>query len=524
MLSDKTSLRSRFEVNGEFDDEVEDTRFLNVTIDILHTGKNKNMSIFEKGVVNDNIDSIKNTPVLGFIKYNKAFDENDFKGHEHMLVKSRSGVEDKYIGSAFGLIPESCNPRWRKKMCDDGEEREFLQVDALMWEKFSDATEIMRRDGEKSQSMELQVSSIDGYEDTDGYFHFEKFKFDGACILGDDVEPAMFDSTVKISEDSSQDEFSVNLLSELNKKFETFNRLMEKNESEGGVDMTKKNDEEFEEVEVADAEVEPEGGDVEAVAADENDGEATENAAEADSEGGDEEAQVEFSISQSQIVKEVADKVRAYATFKDRWGWEMCKYGYVDIQDNEAIIQDFEDWNIYSVEYSMSGDNVNVDFETLKRKKVVYEDFDEGDEPVEGELGFGEFADMISENIEKASKEFDAVKAQLDEIKPKYDEYVEQESKRVAEAVAAEKDAKFSEYEDVLGENPEFSALKEQASELTVDEIDAKCAIMYVRAARGKNSFSAAGSTGAVVGVINDSDDSAMEGYVATKYGNIRHL
>ena len=46
-------------------DEVQsnDTRFLDVVIDVLHTGLNLNGSVFEKDVVDEALSSIKNTPI-----------------------------------------------------------------------------------------------------------------------------------------------------------------------------------------------------------------------------------------------------------------------------------------------------------------------------------------------------------------------------------------------------------------------------------------------------------------------------
>ena len=161
------SIPISFSVNNEISDK--NNRFINVTIDVLHTGLNFNGSIFNKEVVNKNIDTIKNTPILGFIT-EVPFDDKDFKGHEYVITKTENGVERKYIGEAFGVIPESCNPRWITKMCDDGEEREFLQVDGLSWTKFKDSTDIMMSYIEKSHSMELYPDNIDGYEDNNGNF------------------------------------------------------------------------------------------------------------------------------------------------------------------------------------------------------------------------------------------------------------------------------------------------------------------------------------------------------------------
>ena len=50
MIDNKTaSLYSTFSVNGEISDN--DTRFLNVTIDVMHTNENLNGSFFAKEVV-----------------------------------------------------------------------------------------------------------------------------------------------------------------------------------------------------------------------------------------------------------------------------------------------------------------------------------------------------------------------------------------------------------------------------------------------------------------------------------------
>ena len=154
------SLPVYFSVKNEISNN--DTRFLNCTIDVLHTGTNLNGSVFSKEVVERNLDTIKNTPVLGFVQ--KMSDgEYDFKGHEYIITKDENGVHRKNIGSAWGVIPESCNPRWFSKTLDSGEDVEVLQVDALLWSKLEDACDIMFRDIEKAQSMELCPDNIEGY-------------------------------------------------------------------------------------------------------------------------------------------------------------------------------------------------------------------------------------------------------------------------------------------------------------------------------------------------------------------------
>lgn len=144
-----------------------DTRFINVVIDVLHTGENLNGSIFDKESVNKAADSIKNRPILGYIEKNQAGDI-DFKGHEHELVIEDDNIKYVYAGSAYGVIPESCNPRWVVKDDGKGVQREYFRVDGLLWTKFDDSCDIFERDIAKNQSME--ICNIDGYVDKNGYF------------------------------------------------------------------------------------------------------------------------------------------------------------------------------------------------------------------------------------------------------------------------------------------------------------------------------------------------------------------
>ena len=129
-------------------------------------------------------------------------------------------------------------------------------------------------------------------------------------------------------------------------------------------------------------------------------------------------------------------------------------------------------------------------------------------------------ADKATAEADKATAEtnYSQIKADYDEIKPKYEAYVQAEEQRQADELDAQKEAKFAEYEDVLSENAEFTALKERKNELSVDDIEKECAVLYVKANRTKTNFSKTVST-AVVGVMDDGD--ATDGFVNTKYGNI---
>lgn len=199
-----------------------DSRFQQVKIWLMHLGKNFNKSKFSKEVVLEYANTVKNTPILGFIEETRLGDL-DFAGHETELIVKDGEVEVKYLGQAFGLIHESCNPRFETKVGDDLVEREYLVVDGLLWTKFNDAVSILTdsEGGEVAQSMELH-DEYDGFWDEEGYFNFTKFSFNGACMLGRDVLPAMERASV-------EQVFSISgFQDEINKKLEEFQTLFSK--------------------------------------------------------------------------------------------------------------------------------------------------------------------------------------------------------------------------------------------------------------------------------------------------------
>jgi hypothetical protein len=503
-----TSIPITFEVNGEISNS--DTRFLNCTIDVLHTGTNFNGSVFSKEVVEENIETIKNTPILGFIQ--KTSDEEDFSGHECIITKDKNGIHRKNIGSAWGVVPESCNPRWYSKTLDTGEEVEMLQVDALLWSKLEDSRDIMLRDIEKAQSMELNPESIDGYEDPEtGLFHFTKFSFEGCTILGKNYEPAMQDANITINFTVS--DFVKNIQSELINKYSEFTKLVNDTTNQ---DFTSLNmvDEKF-------------NGGVENM--EKND----------------------FAQTILAQFSDISTLVSQHEKFTDRFGDEYPRYYTVDIQENEVIVVDaMNNYNYFAFSFTMNGDKPEIDFEKPKRKKVCYEDYVEGETVPEGAFDFGKHIAKIEDNafakVEEANakvseaenkvseyetkvsefetakneieEKFNQVNAEFEEMKPKYEDYVRAEQARIEAELDAQKDTEFAKYETVLADDVNFAALKEKKAELTVKEIESECAILFARKNLANTNFNKSDNGIMTAGIIHDNSN---DGFVETKYGCI---
>lgn len=235
---------------------------------------------------------------------------------------------------------------------------------------------------------------------------------------------------------------------------------------------------------------------------------------------------------------DISAMVSQHEAMTDRWGDSVPRFYLQDIQDNEVIVVDrSNNYQYYGYQFTMNGDKAEIDFTNGNRKKIRYENYEDGMSAPEGSFDFSKHIAEIEEvafnkvneantkvataEEEKAAAEtnYSQIKADYDEIKPKYDAYVLAEEQRQIAELDAQKDAKFAEYEDILAENADFVALKERKGDLSVDEIEKECAVIYVKINRANTNFSKNDSTPAIVGVIDDGG--IDDGYIHTKYGNI---
>ena len=498
-----------FPVTFEKTEEIEsaDGRFTKVKIWLMHLGENFNGSVFEKDVVDKAISTLGYIPITAFIENNKI-DEKDCSNHRYVITKDEKGLRRKYIGNAYGVVTSSVdnNAHYEERVCDDGETRTFLVVHGMIWNMFEDSSEIMNRDLIKSQSMELwdDGSSIDGYEDENGLFHFTNFSFRAACILGLDYDPAMINSTIEVQ--FTMSDFVKNIQSELNDKFTTFTKMVNEKTNQGGIKNMPNTD---------------------------------------------------FTQTVLQQFEDISTMVKEYEAIVDRWGDSRPRYYAVDIQDNEVIVVDRKSgYNYFGMEFTMNGDKAEIDFASGKRKKLRYEDYVDGSS-IEGAFDFGKHIEEITETaftkVEEANtkaseaeeriseyeakiseaetkatefetakneieEKYNQINAEFEEMKPKYEDYVRAEQARIDAELEAQKDAEFAKYETVLTDNVEFEALKEKKAEMTVKEIESECAILYARKNLATN-FSKPKDDGMMVAGLVDTSE--KDGFVSTKYGYI---
>lgn len=490
-----------FEKTAEF--ESEDTRFTKVKCWLMHTGQNLNGSDFDKSVIEEAIPSLQYIPLVGFIEKNDN-KEDDFSDHRYVISRNENGLYRKYMGTAYGVIlaDKDNDAHFETKICEDGVEREFIVANGVMWNMFEDSKNIMDRDIIKDHSIELDENSVEGYEDEDGIFHFTKFSFRAACLLGGNAMPAMTGSCVEVQ--FTMNDFVKNLQSELNDKYSAFTKLVEAQNN------------------------------------------FTDMVNEQTNQGGIENmANTDFATVLQQF-EDISVMVMEYEMVKDYWGDDVPRYYTVDIQENEVIVVDrMNHYNYYSFPFTVEGDKPVIDFTEAKRKKVCYVDYEEGTTVLEGAFEFGKHISAIEETAfsrieeangkvaeaeERANNAVEAqtvaetnysdIKAEFEAIKPKYDELVEAEQARIDAELDAQKEAEYAKYEVVLADSPEFEELKAKKAEMTLKEIEGECAVLYARKTLAQTNFSKPNTNQTMTAGIMDGEND-KEGFVSTKYGLI---
>lgn len=493
---------------GEY--ESSDFRFIDVSIDVMHTGANLNKTSFTKDAINKAVPTIRNTPILGYVVDELDEEDKDFKGHEHELRITDKDVKYVYAGQAYGVIPESCNPRWIVKDDGTGIEREYLRVDGLIWTKFSDPVDIFTRDGTKNHSVELTDMAC-GPADKNGNVPVGSFKFDGCCILSTtdpSIKPAMTGSCVTAN-------FSVeDITAQIRDRLYEYQAIQQNytaqndnpsDEEKGDTTPMNENEKNPAMTENAVAEGAVENPEIETPAAEntatktESEAAPAENAAPeegaenattevpaentAPAEEDEPATSSEFTLTANQLRDEVYNALLKVQV-PSRWDNECMipKYWLTDIHGSEVIVTDSGTYQLMGIPYSMNGDNVVLEYENIKRKKVIYEDWDNGDVMP----GLITMFSTLTDKLVELSDSFTKAANEVSEIKPKLEAYQQAEADAKAAEMEAKRNALFATFDEKLGADAEYIALKEN-KEISYSDLETKC---YALVGRKSAEFS----------------------------------
>ena len=187
--------------NLSFDSNNNDTEgLLPVVLQSCHTGKNANNTIIDENVMASALPSFSNRPILGYI--------HEVDGEYHFYKHNMHEDDDGnivYDEIPVGIVPESCNA---KLEYDEDKDKNYVVINGYIFEEYSKAAEILRREKECSVSVELSIREF-SYNAKEHCLVIEDFYFSGVTILGkhpdgDDVAPGMVGSNVKLADFSEK--------------------------------------------------------------------------------------------------------------------------------------------------------------------------------------------------------------------------------------------------------------------------------------------------------------------------------
>lgn len=463
-LTYASSLTHLCEVNSSFDSGV---------LRIAYAGTNRNGSAISKMAFEKSLKTIYNCPVV--CNYDR--ETETLGGHDMELVHGEDGsLRVVNITQPIGVIPESSNVFWEIVEEDDGTIHEYLCAEALIWKR-QEAYRVLKESGIVAQSMELTVK--DG-EVVNGVYHINDFEFTAFALIG--CEPCFESASLSFSKQDFKQQLSEMML-DLKESFnkvttsvEDDNITQNKHSMEGGEKVLEKKEliamygidvesldfsiddftvEELEEKFKAMQEVTSEG--------------TSEPEAEPVVEP---DAQDNFSLT-GNVLEEIH---RALESVKIEREWGECsRYFYVDsdFEAMEVYCWDATDWMLYGFNYKPNGDNVEIDFESKKRKKFVIVDFDEGEQVSPMANVFELIESKLSENAEFAVK-YQAASDTITTMEKELGELREYKLKAEEAIARGERDEVFAQFEDLVGVEA-FDELKVKCMEYDLETLEEKC-------------------------------------------------
>ena len=187
--------------NIKFEENNKDTEgLLPIVMKSCHTNLNRNQSFISEDVMTSALPSFSNRPILGYI--HSVDGQYEFYSHNMHLDDNEELVYDEV---PVGIVPESCDA---KLEYDKEKDKTYCIVKGYIFEEYSKAAEILRREGECSVSVELSIREL-SYNAKEKYLNIEDFFFSGVTILGKDkegnvVNPGMEGSNIKLADFSEQ--------------------------------------------------------------------------------------------------------------------------------------------------------------------------------------------------------------------------------------------------------------------------------------------------------------------------------
>jgi hypothetical protein len=223
-----------------FDEENDENDLLPVHLQACHSGENLNKCNITDDDMEKALSSLNDKPILGYI-YKDDDGEYQFRSHD----MHKENGETVYDEIPVGHLPTECNAHMK---FDEEKKKNYVEVDGYIYEKYTKAADILRREGKCNVSVEMEVNEM-SYNAKTHILDITDFTFSGVTILGrfedgTEVQPGMAGSNITIRNSEVSFEEHEAKLEELARQIAEIQQSLSINNSEkGGTDSLMKFDE-----------------------------------------------------------------------------------------------------------------------------------------------------------------------------------------------------------------------------------------------------------------------------------------
>lgn len=486
---------------------------------VMALGKNRNFSYFDKTSIEKALPSLFNIPVIGHLIERE--DGSRYMGsHDSELIVDGKDIYLKSVCVPYGVVPCQDSIAYETVTEEDGTEVEYLTADVILWTgRFPELKEAVYSENLYfNQSMEVNFFKSNPLAEDKNYTQITDFSFSALCMLGKSDNPDEHTEPCFPSARIEPYQFAVN---------EEFSKLMREFKQELSFCFENKNNEE--------------GGNEELKFTEE-----VRDSILAEFEVAFDE--LDFEIDNDITEEQFREKVSDFACKKKKCALESFSLTYREkrealcslfpsvverdaedklISETYYYVSDFDDEYVYVSVDKWDSENYTSDY-----GRQAYTMTAEGIASLSGE-----FEPMVMKwlTIEENTKleadraayeimqgEFETYKSEHSVANVEVDELRTFKSETVAKQREDEEANLFAKYEEKLKDFSEFAALKSNAKDFSLDEIENQCLIIA-----GKNLVNFSKSTkreSQIVKVDFEADDDNrtenLYGGLFEQYGN----
>ena len=447
---------------------------------VMALGKNRNLSHFTREAVDEALPTLPYCPVVAHLMYDDETDTYYVGGHDRELNDDYKLID---VTVPYGVVVDN-SFGYQDVVEVSGAVSTYLTCSVILWTgRYCEIMDAAYDDDIYfGQSMEIIPCKTAKFSADPKYTDIQKFIFSALTLLGksDDpdkhVEPC-FPSASVMPYAADTDSKFIAMFSEMKTQLKDLGFMSENNKEEENLDEKLKmldtygvslDDLDFSLDDIALDALEEKLKEFKAAAAKPDD----------DQQGAEPTA---FQLNTIDQLREI-DAELSKTTIVTDWGYEMSRYWLVDVQNDEVIVEDYTTGHYCGIPMTVNEDAVSLDFDAMKRKKRVYEDFVDGTlmgqysaETKSMAQALNEQVKFTSDKLAQANTDLDAVTAERDEYKAKCEQYEQAAAEQAKTEFENGVADLFEKFDKELSGSDVYEELKKDYSGLTLTQIEEKC-------------------------------------------------